>query len=129
MSPHDFAELLQTIEDGSFHLPLTTTMRKINSKIFVLDILWDRSLMTTTQASRQWMPDSSPQGHWNWFVNVEFKIVFPANFSSADFAVMTLPEKDDTFKLHPFITLGYGFSGIVNKVHHPLTPSMLNTKV
>lgn len=116
MPPCELIDLQRKISDKSLQIPAASSMVKVGSKMFVLDILFDRESMPTTPASRHWMPDSSPQGSWNFLVTVEHRIEYPSSFSSADFAGMRLPHMDTGFNLLPWVTLGYGLSGVTNKV-------------
>ena len=94
-----------------FALHMLTSLRQFFSGVC------DLQPIGSISHSRHWMPDSSPQGSWNFLINVEFRLQFPKHMSSEQFATFVLPAKDSTFNLLPFVTLGYGFSGAVNKAH------------
>jgi hypothetical protein len=123
-SQADAAAFESSLQDGTLKLPEKDTMLKVGSRLFVLELLYQRHQLKRMCTSRHWSPDSSPQGGWNYFVTCEYAFQYPGNSKASDFGKMELPPTDVDFNLMPFIVLGYGCGGVINKAlscHHLLS--------
>ena len=58
----EYTNVVAQIDSGEILLPRRTCMQAIGSKLFVIDLLYERKMITTHSASRHWTPDASLQG-------------------------------------------------------------------
>ena len=89
---HSTKELQAAIISGEVRVPTRSTMRLGRFKFDVLNMHWIAELYKTYAIIRYAVPDSSPQGNYNYFCCREDMVMFPLTCDKVDIIMNHLHE-------------------------------------
>eukprot|EP00959_Pyramimonas_sp_CCMP1952_P267325 5589288-Pyramimonas_sp.AAC.1 len=67
-------ELQAKLDSGELRLPRPTVLKKTESRLNYVDLLWQRELHKCWDFERHWSADASPQGGFNYFIILESRM-------------------------------------------------------
>jgi hypothetical protein len=107
---------------GDLKLPSTTVLQKTEHRLCMLEFLWRRVRHDDTEFSSHLMPDSSPQGGYNYFLCIEFFWEWPRGLTVEEIVKHDL-DSNCGQRYRALITMGHGCSDTLYKsagMHHQL---------